>query len=135
VFAKRVAEARVSRFTPSVEVLLDNNNVSSSPSNPPSPLLSEDVARLRVDIGPLRSRPSASSKHHRTEVARYPSTKSNDKALMHESLLSDVVSDIHLRVYQVLSPVLEDRGPYFGAHLALKEEWLEVDSPYYEAPG
>ena len=40
-----------------------------------------------------------------------------------------------MRLYQVLAPSLLARGRIFGGKLALKAEWLALDSPYFSAPG
>lgn len=40
-----------------------------------------------------------------------------------------------MRLYQVLAPSQLARGRIFGGKLALKEEWLALDSPYFNAPG
>ena len=40
-----------------------------------------------------------------------------------------------LRLYQILPPALAARAKVFGNKLALKEEWVCVDQPYFNAPG
>ena len=40
-----------------------------------------------------------------------------------------------LRLYQILSPSLVERGRLFGSKLALKDEWVKIDSSYFDAPG
>lgn len=40
-----------------------------------------------------------------------------------------------LQLYQVLSPSQVVRGRFFGSKLALKEEWVPLDLPYFAAPG
>ncbi|GAX78739.1 hypothetical protein CEUSTIGMA_g6176.t1 [Chlamydomonas eustigma] len=40
-----------------------------------------------------------------------------------------------MRIYQVLAPSLVSRGHVFGSKLSLKEEWVCVDEPYFNAPG
>ena len=40
-----------------------------------------------------------------------------------------------LRMYQVLSPCQVGRGQVFGSKLVLKEEWTQLDAPYFSAPG
>ena len=40
-----------------------------------------------------------------------------------------------LHMYQVLAPSLAARGRLFGSRLALKEEWVSIDPPYFSAIG
>lgn len=40
-----------------------------------------------------------------------------------------------LRMYQVLSPSQVGRGQVFGSKLFLKDEWTQLDPPYFNAPG
>ena len=40
-----------------------------------------------------------------------------------------------LHLFQVLAPSLVARGRFFGSTLALKEEWEQLDAPYFSAPG
>ena len=40
-----------------------------------------------------------------------------------------------LQLYQVLAPCLVARARVFGSSLALKEDWIPVDAPYFDAPG
>ncbi|GAX79288.1 hypothetical protein CEUSTIGMA_g6729.t1 [Chlamydomonas eustigma] len=40
-----------------------------------------------------------------------------------------------LKLYQVLAPSFTGRGPLFGSHLSLKEDWICINKPYYSAPG
>ncbi len=40
-----------------------------------------------------------------------------------------------VRAPQVVSPVLVERAHHFGSKLALKDEWVCVDPPYFSAPG
>jgi hypothetical protein len=40
-----------------------------------------------------------------------------------------------MRIYQVLAPSLVARGHIFGSKVSLKEEWVCVDEPYFNAPG
>ena len=40
-----------------------------------------------------------------------------------------------LRLYQILSPRLIGRAKVFGSKLALKEEWVCIDQPYFNALG
>ena len=40
-----------------------------------------------------------------------------------------------MRLFQILSPVTVSRGRYFGIHLTLKPDWIQVDRPYFDAPG
>lgn len=40
-----------------------------------------------------------------------------------------------LWLYQVLTPSLVARGRAYGSKLALKEEWVMLDVPYFSAPG
>ena len=44
-------------------------------------------------------------------------------------------SERPLKLFQVLSPSLVPRAKVFGNKLALKEEWICVDAPYFTAPG
>ena len=44
-------------------------------------------------------------------------------------------SEKPLKLFQVLSPSLVLRAKVFGNKLALKEEWICVDAPYFTAPG
>jgi len=47
----------------------------------------------------------------------------------------DTKEDQRLRLYQILPPSLLGRAKIFGNKLALKEEWVCVDLPYFAAPG
>ena len=40
-----------------------------------------------------------------------------------------------LHMYQVLAPSLAARGRLFGSRLALKEEWVSIDPPYFSSVG
>ena len=40
-----------------------------------------------------------------------------------------------LKLYQILPPSLAGRAKVFGNKLALKDDWLCVDQPYFNAPG
>ena len=40
-----------------------------------------------------------------------------------------------LKLFQILSPGLVGRAKVFGSKLALKEEWVCIDPPYFNAPG
>ena len=46
-----------------------------------------------------------------------------------------VVHAQRLHLFQVLAPSLVARGRFFGSTLALKEEWEQLDAPYFSAPG
>ena len=39
------------------------------------------------------------------------------------------------KLYQILSPRMAHRGRIFGSKLVLKDEWAQVDVPYFLAPG
>ena len=38
-------------------------------------------------------------------------------------------------LFQVLAPCLVARGRLFGSKLALEEEWMAIDQPYFSATG
>ena len=40
-----------------------------------------------------------------------------------------------MRLFQILSPATVARGRYFGNHLTIKPDWIQVDRPYFDAPG
>ena len=40
-----------------------------------------------------------------------------------------------LKLYQILLPAMAYRGRVFGSKLALKDEWVALDSSFFEAPG
>ena len=80
------------------------------------------------------SSPEDSSEAETNAVQRRPSQQQGGRVDMQaEDGIPPSVRHLHL--YQVLAPSLVARARFFGSELALGAEWLQLDPPYFSAPG
>ena len=97
--------------------------------DPPSALTTKAATTLRSP-----SSPEDINEARTNTMQRLPSQQPGE--LVEEQAEDALPLSVHhLHLYQVLAPSLVARGRLFGSELALGAEWLQLDPPYFSAPG
>eukprot|EP00955_Chlamydomonas_euryale_P001026 11920-Chlamydomonas_euryale.AAC.1 len=74
--------------------------------------------------------------HHLPSPSNYPHATQTQKRTVGLCVCPPLSPGEHvLHLYQLAAPSLCERVKAFGNKLALKDEWVCVDKPYFEAPG